>query len=161
VGVTATLSGRWFERFLSSTSFTFTRASFRGSDERYAEGDLLPYAPQIVARSDLGYEQDITRVGERTLRGRVGYGLSYLGRRPLPYSELGRDVFLVDATASLRLAEFELELDAYNLLDSNHYDGEFVYASRFDLGSAASLVPVHHVTVGPPRSFLLTLSFYV
>ncbi len=65
-------SARWLDRFLSSTSFTFTRASFRGSDERYLEGDLLPYAPQIVARSDLSYERDITRVGERPLRGRVG-----------------------------------------------------------------------------------------
>ncbi len=161
VGLTASVGARWLDRFLSSTSFTFTRASFRGGDERYLEGDLLPYAPQVVVRSDLGYERDITRVGERTLRGRVGYGLSYWGRRPLPYSEFGRDVFLVDATASLRLEEVELALDVYNLLDSTHYDGEFVYASRFDLGSAASLVPAHHVTVGPPRSFLLTLSFYV
>jgi outer membrane receptor protein involved in Fe transport len=161
VGLTATLGARWLERFLSSTSFTFTRAAFRGSDERYGEGDLLPYAPQIVARSDLSFEQDITRLGERTLRGRVGYGLSYLGRRPLPYAEMGHDVFLVDASASLRVREVELELDVYNLLDTTHYDGEFVYASRFDPGAAASLVPVRHVTVGPPRSFLLTLNFYI
>jgi hypothetical protein len=161
VGVTATLGARWLDRFLSSTSVTFTRASFRGSDERYLEGDLLPYAPQIVARSDLAYEQEITRWGEHALRGRVGYGLSYLGRRPLPYSEMGHDVFLVDASAGLRLSEVELELDVYNLLATAHYDGEFVYASRFDPSAAASLVPMRHVTVGSPRSFLLTLSFYV
>jgi iron complex outermembrane receptor protein len=161
LGLTATLSARWFERFLSSTSFTFTRAAFRDSSERYVEGDLLPYAPQIVARSDLGYERVLTHVGERALQARVGYGLSYLGRRPLPYSEFGHDVFLVDGRASLRLSEVELELEVFNLFDAAHYDSEFVYASRFDPGAAASLVPVRHVTIGAPRSFLLTLSFYV
>lgn len=161
LGITASLNARLFERLVSSTSFTYTRAVFRGTDHRFVEGDLLPYAPQIVARSDLSYEEELTRFGEHTLRGKVGYGLSYLGRRPLPYSEMGHDVFLIDTSASLRLSSLELKLDVYNLLDAEHYDGEFVYASRFDLEKGASLVPARHVTVGPPRCFFLTLSFYV
>jgi outer membrane receptor protein involved in Fe transport len=73
---------------------------------------------------------------------------------------MGRDVLLVGARAALRLREVELSLDVENLLDARWFDGEFVYASRFSSG-AAELVPAPHVSVGPPRTLLLSLSLFL
>jgi outer membrane receptor protein involved in Fe transport len=69
---------------------------------------------------------------------------------------MGHDVFLVDATAALQLSRVELSLDLFNLLDANWYDGEFAYASSFG-GRSASLVPLRHVSVGAPRTLMLSL----
>ena len=43
------------------------------------------------------------------------------------------------------------------------YDGEFVYASDFgeESGQGASLVPLRHVTVGPPRTLLWSFAVYL
>ena len=68
-------------------------------------------------------------------------------------------LFLIDARAGLRLGPVETHLDLYNLFDADWYDGEFVYASQF--GDAASLVPVRHVTVGPPFTLLWSLTLFV
>ena len=72
---------------------------------------------------------------------------------------MGHDVFLVDASANVRLGPVRLELDVFNALGANWYDGEFVYASSF--GGAASLVPVRHVSVGAPRTLLGSLTVFL
>jgi len=97
----------------------------------------------------------------RTLQGRFGAATTFLGGRPLPYGETGHDVFLVDARAAVRLKEVELSLDAFNLLDAEWYDGEFTYASNFNPGTTASLVPARHVTVGAPRTVWVSLALYL
>lgn len=147
--------------FVSSASFTYTRAEFRSTGFGYQAGALLPYSPQIIGRTDLAVTPTFGRVLNRTLKGRFGVASTFLGRRPLPYGEMGHDVFLVDGRASLRLDEVELGLDVFNLLDARWYDGEFVYASNFQRGSAPSLVPERHVTIGAPRSLWLSLSIHL
>ncbi|WP_394838131.1 TonB family protein [Pendulispora rubella] len=159
-GVAAELTAR-ADWLTTSASVTYTRASFTGSDAQYKEGDLLPYVPQIVGRVDIGAKRRLARVFGRDLEGRIGSSLESLFRRPLPYSEFGHDVFLVDARAALRLKEVELGLDAFNLLDAFWYDGEFVYASNFNRGKPAQLVPFRHVTVGAPRSVFLSLTLHI
>jgi hypothetical protein len=74
---------------------------------------------------------------------------------------LGHDYSLLDAVARVRLAEAELGLSAFNLLNLNWYDGEYTFASNFQRGAAPSLVPARHVTVGAPRSILATLTLYL
>jgi iron complex outermembrane receptor protein len=148
------------ELLLASGSFTYTRATFAAGNGLYARGDLLPYVPQIVARGDVALTPELGEVlGWGTLRAHLGVAGTFLGRRPLPYSELGHDVSLLDARASLRLGPFETSLDVFNVLGADWYDGEFVYASAF--AGAASLVPQRHVTVGPPRSFVWSLTLFV
>jgi len=158
-GVAAALTARPLPWLLSSTSFTATRAAFTASGGAYEQGELLPYVPQIVARSELAFTPELGRWGGRPLDSHFGGGLTYLGRRPLPYAEMGHDICLVDATASLRWGPVAAELDVFNLLNANYYDGEFVYASSWQ--GESSLVPSRHVTVGAPRSWLFTLSLYV
>jgi hypothetical protein len=148
----------WFN---SSTSFTYTRAEFRNSDANYQAGDLLPYAPQIVARSDIAFTPKLGQLAGRNLTGRLGSGLTYMGNRPLPYGQFGHDIFLMDATLSVRLREVQLGIDAFNLLNANWYDGEYVYASNFTQGSSPSLIPQTHVTVGAPRTLLVSAALFL
>jgi hypothetical protein len=160
-GVALELTLRPTSWFVHATSATFVHAAFTEDDEDHAAGDLVPYAPQVVARTDLSAVPTVARVLDRDLSLRAGLGLSYLALRPLPFGELGTDVLVADASAGARLGEVELRLDATNLLDAAFYDGEFVYASRFDPSSAESLVPRRHVTVGPPRAFFATLAIHL
>ncbi|HEY6880042.1 MAG TPA: TonB-dependent receptor [Polyangiales bacterium] len=140
---------------------TYTRAEFRGSSTNYHRGDLVPYAPQIVSRADVAVSPVVWEWSGRALRPQLGAGLSYLGRRPLPYAQLGHHILLVDAQASLRFGELGLSLRAFNLLDAKWYDGEFLFASNWDPGQGASLVPMRHVTVGAPRTFFASVEVYL
>ncbi|MGC4087665.1 MAG: TonB-dependent receptor [Polyangiaceae bacterium] len=158
-GVTASLEARPSGWFISSTSFTFTRAAFISDGGTYREGDLLPYVPQLVMRSDLAFTPSLGRVAGKALGSHFGAAFTYFGRRPLPYSELGHDAMLVDARAELSLGVLRTGVEAWNVFDTDWYDGEFVFASKFSSG--ASLVPVRHVSVGPPRTLLWTLTLTV
>jgi TonB family protein len=157
-GVSIEMVAKPTPSFLASSSLTYTRAEFAEGDGTYNAGDLLPYVPQIVARSDVAYTPAFGHWLHRKLEGRFGVGLTSFFHRPLPYGETGHDVFLTDAGASVRLGEIELGVDAFNLLGTDWYDGEFVYASSFRPGAAAALVPARHVTVGTPRSLFASLT---
>jgi outer membrane cobalamin receptor len=158
-GVAANLGARPTPWLLSNTSFNYSVARFQRDGSGYSEGERVPYVPEIVARSDLALTPALGTVLGRELRGHFGAGLTYFGRRPLPYGEFGHDAFLIDTGASLRLGPIETGIEIFNLLDAAWYDGEFVYASAFS--GEASLVPERHVTVGPPRSFLWSLALFI
>lgn len=160
-GVTGWLGSQPATWLSSSTSFTFTRAAFTESGSGYEAGDLLPYVPQLVVRTDTAFTPEIVRFGGRTLKAKLGSGVSLQHNRPLPYGEMAHDVLLVDATAQVRWGEVEVGVDAYNLLDAVWYDGEATYASSFSRQGDASLVPARHVTVGAPRTVMFSLAVYV
>ena len=158
-GVAANLGARPVPWLLSSTSFTYSVARFEADGNGYHTGDRVPYVPDLVVRSDLALTPELGTIVGRTLNSHFGTGLTYFGRRPLPYGQFGHDAFLIDASASLRLGPVETGIEIYNLLDAEWFDGEFVYASAF--GGQESLVPERHVTVGPPRTFLWSLSLFI
>jgi len=170
-GVAAELTARAWSRpsaagqgedlLLLSSSATYTHASFTAGSQLYQEGDLLPYVPQLVVRSDVTLRRTLARVLGRDLVGRVGSGLEGLVGRPLPYKDAGRNVFLVDVSAGLRLKEVELGVDVMNLLDADWYDGQFTFASNFGRSPNPPLVPFRHVTVGPPRTIFASLTLYI
>lgn len=147
--------------FVASSSATYTRATFTGSDAQYGVGDVLPYVPQLVVRQDVAFTPVLGRIGRRLVRGRLGTGMTGLLGRPLPYGAYGDDIFLVDVAASVRVGEVELGVDVFNLLGARWFDGMFVYASNWSRGAAPPLVPREHVTAGAPRSVLATLSVYL
>ncbi len=160
-GIAAELTARATDFLLLSSSLTYTHASFTESNDKYGKGDLLPYVPQVVVRTDATAKKKLAHVWNRDLEGRIGTGLEGLIGRPLPYAEMGRNVFLVDASAGLRLKEVELGLDVYNLLGAEWYDGQFVYASNFGKNVSPGRIPFRHVTVGPPRIVFFSLTLYV
>ncbi len=160
-GVAAEMTARAADLLILSSSATYTHASFTAGDAQYGKGDLLPYVPQLVLRTDAAVKRTLLRAGGRDLEGRIGTGLEGLVGRPLPFGDTGQNVFLVDASAGLRWKEVELGLDVFNLLDARWYDGQFVYASNFSGEQNPARVPFRHVTIGPPRTFFLSLTLHV
>ena len=160
-GVSAEMAAEPTPWFTAAASITYTRAEFTNTDGGFNAGDLLPYAPQLVIRTDVAFTPTLGRVLNRPLTSRFGFGQTSVARRPLPYAEMGHDYTLFDAVASVRLREVELKLSAFNLLNLNWYDGEYTFASNFERGQAPSLVPQRHVTVGAPRTVLATLTVFL
>jgi len=160
-GVSAELSAQPNSWFTAAASFTYTRAEFTNTDGGFNAGDLLPYAPQIVIRTDVAFTPTLGRVLNRPITSHFGFGQTSIARRPLPYGEMGHDYSLLDAVASVRVREVELRLSAFNLLNLNWYDGEYTFASNFERGAAPSLVPQRHVTVGAPRTVLGTITLFL
>lgn len=145
----------------SSVGVTYTRAVFTASDARFAEGDLLPYVPQLVARADLALTPRLATIRDHGLEGRLGLGATLLHSRPLPFGETGRDAMITDAGAALRYRFAEIGLEIQNLFDAGWFDGEFVYASSWDRGGAPALLPARHITAGAPRSFLVSFALFL
>jgi hypothetical protein len=160
-GITAEMAAQPTSWFDAAASITYTRAEFTNTDGGYTAGDLLPYAPQLVVRTDAAWTPTLAKVWNRPLTARVGLGGTGIARRPLPYGEFGHDYYLVDALASIRLQEVQLGISAFNLLNLDWYDGEYTFASNFNRGANPSLVPHRHVTVGPPRTVLATLTLFL
>lgn len=160
-GLSAEMAAQPTPWFTAAASITYTRAEFSNTDGGYNAGDLLPYVPQVVIRTDVAFTPTLGRVLGRPLTSHFGFGQTSIARRPLPYGEMGHDYTLIDALASVRLREVELKLSAFNLLNLNWYDGEYTFASNFERGAAPSLVPQRHVTVGAPRTLLATLTVFL
>lgn len=160
-GVVADITSRPTPWLVSTASITYTRAAFTEDDGEHAEGDLLPYAPQLVARADIGAQPKIAVLLDRAVILKAGVGLSLVALRPLPFSETGSDIFLADISVGVRWKEIEIKGDIFNLFDARWYDGQFTYASNFDQGEAAGLVPQRHVTVGYPITFMATVTGYL
>lgn len=123
-------------------------------------GYAIPYVPNWVVRSDtaLHHELPFTLAGS-AIHGAASAGVTYVGRRPLPYNQLSDALFTADASAQLSWRRFELGLEVTNLFDRRYRLGEYNYASNFQ-GSdqLPSLVPVRHFSAGPPRMFFVTFA---
>ena len=89
--------------------------------------------------------------------GVVGYGVSYVGQRPLPYSQLSDVIFVNDASAGLEWSVFHVRLSALNLLDARYKLGEYNYASDFHSQAQPTLAPERAFTAGAPRIIMLTV----
>ncbi len=160
-GVVVDFSARPSPWLTSALGFTYTRATFREASSDYARGALVPFVPELVVRSDLMLRRPVMKLLRRELVGTLGFGATWVVKRPIPLGETGRDVQLLDGRASLRLKEVELGLETLNLLDREWNDGEFVYASNFTQNARPSLLPGRHVSAGAPRTVLGTLTLYL
>jgi TonB family protein len=123
-------------------------------------GLVVPYVPNWVVRSDSALHRELPfRIMGSPMRAAAGVGLTYVGRRPLPYNQLSDRIFTLDASASLDWKRFELGFEVTNLLDRRYRLGEYNYASNF-LGTEQppTLVPVRHFSAGPPRMLFVTFA---
>jgi outer membrane receptor protein involved in Fe transport len=93
------------------------------------------------------------------VRATLGYGVSYVGRRPLPYGDVSDVIFLSDASFGLGWTIWNARLSAQNLFDTRYRLGEYDYPSSFGKYlPAPTLAPERSFTAGAPRTVLLTLS---
>lgn len=125
---------------------------------------LVPYVPDLVGRLDAGFFHAIPRLEPlgSPIKGRVGVGVTYVGRRALPFGQRSDTIFVIDASAELAWRQVSLGVSATNLLDSRYRQVELNYASDFHTGgSLPSLVPAHHFVAGAPRAVLVTLGVHL
>lgn len=128
-------------------------------------GLLVPYVPDAVVRADGTVFGALPwRVGDEPLRGAVGTGLTFVGRRPLPYGQRSDVIATLDASATLSWTHYEIGVTGTNLLAQQYRLGEYNFASDFRTGGVGSvagaptLVPVRHFTAGQPIAVFGTLA---
>jgi outer membrane receptor protein involved in Fe transport len=92
------------------------------------------------------------------LRGALAAGITYVGRRPLPFGALSDTIFTIDANASLAWSHFEVGLVVTNLLDTKYRLGEFNFVSNFQQGVPPTLVPSRLFSAGAPRGIFGTFT---
>jgi iron complex outermembrane recepter protein len=145
------LTGSFFDE---SANLTLVRATYNDN------GSAVAYVPGVVFRSDSALFRTLpwTVLG-KPIRTTLGAGITYVGRRPLPYGEVSGTIFTIDASASAAWANYQLRFSATNILDTQYRLGEYNYASDFHSQPQPTLVPDRTFTAGPPRALFLTLGF--
>jgi iron complex outermembrane recepter protein len=131
---------------------TLVRSTFQDT------GMLVPYAPDLVTRLDASVFGDLPWpvVGRRVnLRG--GLGVTYIGRRPLPYGQRSDAIFVMDLSAAVSWRWVSLGVSVTNLLDGRYRLAEFNYTSDFHSASYPTLLPTRHFVAGAPRVVLFTI----
>jgi iron complex outermembrane receptor protein len=119
---------------------------------------LVPYVPDLVLRADLALFHDLPwHIDHKPILGTIGYGVSYVGQRPLPYSQLSDAIFISDASANLAWSVWNVRLAATNLFDAKYKLGEYNYASDFHSQAEPTLAPERSFTAGAPRIIMLSL----
>jgi TonB family protein len=145
------LTGSFFDE---SANLTLVRATYND------DGSAVAYVPGVVFRSDSALFRTLpwTVLG-KPIRTTLGAGITYVGRRPLPYGEVSSTIFTLDASASAAWANYQLRFSATNLLNTQYRLGEYNYASDFHSQPQPTLVPDRTFAAGPPRALFLTLGF--
>src|SRR5690606_3012275 len=101
---------------------------------------LVPYVPDVVVRSDSAVHHELPwRPRGETLTGALAAGITYVGRRALPFGQRSDEIFTIDGSASVAWRSFEVALVATNLLDRRYRLAEFNFASDFRGASQPTL----------------------
>jgi hypothetical protein len=145
----ARLRGRFFDEALNAT---WVQSTFDDT------GLLVPYVPDFVVRSDTGLFAPLPLAlrGEK-LQATAGIGVTYVGRRALPFGERSDFIFTVDGSLDIAWRNFDAAASVTNLLDRQYRLGEYNFTSDFHSEPTPTLVSVRHFTAGAPRTVLFTL----
>jgi iron complex outermembrane receptor protein len=142
--------------FDESTNLTFVRSTYDAS------GLLAPYVPQVVFHSDAAVYGDLPiRIQGSKVKATFGAGLTYVGHRPLPFGDIGDEIFTLDATLSFAWRWIEIGVTGNNITNNQYRLGEYDYTSNFHTQAQASQTPVRMFSAGPPLAVFgnLTLRF--
>jgi iron complex outermembrane receptor protein len=115
-------------------------------------GQLIPYVPPLIGRTDVSYMWSAGPVGLRH-----GIAATGLAPRPLPLSAWADPVFTLDAGTEARWKGLEVGVTVTNLLGARYALAEYNFASWFPSTSATDFptrLPSRQVSPGPPRAFM-------
>ncbi|TMB30771.1 MAG: TonB-dependent receptor [Deltaproteobacteria bacterium] len=125
-------------------------------------GLLIPYVPDLVLRGDGAVFTDlpwkILNLEGRPARITLATGITFVGRRPLPFGTRSDRIFTIDTNVEIGWPILRVGLSVTNLLDSQYRLGEYNFASDFHSQSQPTLVPVRHFAAGAPRALLFTIT---
>jgi len=149
--VAARARGPWFDL---SANGTLTQSKFDDTNT------LVPYVPDLVLRLDAAIFHDAPwALMGAPLRGTLGAGITYVGRRALPLGARSDSIFTLDANLEVKWRWLTLGVAATNLLDAQYRLGEYNFASDFQTtGVLPTLVPSRLFSAGAPRSILVSLA---
>ena len=123
---------------------------------------LIPYVPDLVLRGDGAVFTDlpwkILNLEGRPARITLATGITFVGRRPLPFGTRSDRIFTIDTNVEIGWPILRVGLSVTNLLDSQYRLGEYNFASDFHSQSQPTLVPVRHFAAGAPRALLFTIT---
>jgi TonB family protein len=166
IGAVAHAVSRGGEWLVAAASVTYARATLlepppatvEEPDPPFVQGQSLPFVPPLVVRADAGVEHPLfaARSG-KPLVGRAGLGFSFLSARPLPFDAFADPVALLDASAAVQYAPFDLTFEIYNLLDRRYAAVEYNFASDWDPEAPRPRTPARHSAAAAPLSWMLTL----
>lgn len=143
-------TGTWFDQ---AANLTLVRSTFDDTNL------LVPYVPDVVVRSDSAVHHELPfHPKQETFTGALAAGVTYVGRRALPFGQRSDEIFTLDTSASIAWRNFEVALVATNLLDRRYRLSEFNFASDFRSAAQPTLVPARHFSAGAPRGVFLTLT---
>ncbi|MBW2161167.1 MAG: TonB-dependent receptor [Deltaproteobacteria bacterium] len=122
-------------------------------------GDPIPFVPPWLLRLDVGASEDLVDLGKHPLHGKLGFGYTFLGERPLRFSESSPRVNLLELNAGLSWWFLELGFQVFNLLNTQYAAQEFVFESNWDPSTPPTGQPARHIAAGAPRTFLFQIGF--
>jgi iron complex outermembrane receptor protein len=140
----------WFDE---SANLTLVKSTY---DDSHL---LVAYVPDVVLRSDTAVWTDLPwKVRGEPLRGTLSSGITYVGRRALPFGARSDTIFTIDANATVGWSHYEVGLVVTNLLDTQYRLGEYNFVSNFQQGVPPTLVPSRLFTAGAPRGIFGTFT---
>lgn len=152
----------WVGAVRATGSFFDTAANVTAVRSTFDDtGLLVPYVPDLVVRSDTAFHHELPlKIDREKLRGSIASGISFVGKRSLPFNQSSDTIFTLDLSASVAWRMAEIGLSATNLLGTQYRLGEYNFTSDWqNQGDARpSLVPVRHFTAGAPRALFATLT---
>jgi hypothetical protein len=147
---------RWSGDFIDqNVNVTYVRSRFDDT------GFAIPYVPNWVIRSDTATHHELPmKLLGKVVIASSGVGLTYIGRRPLPYNEVSSPVFTTDASLAVHWHRAQLAFDMMNVFGTRYRLGEYNYASNFQSANELpTLVPVRHFSAGAPRTFYVSFAY--
>jgi hypothetical protein len=137
-------------------SFFDAAGSLTWVESKYDDTDLLvAYVPDLVVRFDGTLFGPIPYLP--FLHGTLGSGVTYVGRRALPFGERSDTIFTIDTQATIGWSTYSVGVSVQNVLDNQYRLGEYNFTSNFSSSGLPPLVPTRHFTAGAPRTVLFTL----
>lgn len=152
------VTGPWLDTL---ASFTWTEAYLGGDIYDFRAGPRLPFVPRFVASLNTVGRYSVPIRRDSLLLG-AGFGIAYVGPKPLPLSTQSEPFFTMDISVRAGWRFIEAAFWVRNVTDARNRIAEFFYPSNFAGPDApSSLQAERHFAAGPPRTFWATLTFYI